>query len=856
MRVLHVTHSARDGAGRAAVRAHLACRAAGLSSDFASLSQAQADEDRIALSARPHREGGVSAVLETDVQWTLVRQARVDPKGALFSIPYPGVRVPDHPLVAAADVVHVHWPSWTVTPPALRALLDAGKTVFLTLHDMWAFTGGCHYAGECRQFRTICMKCPQIADRLGLANAIFEDKLAAYGGHEGLNVVALCGWMEELARASRILCRAAFHRIPNAIETDVFDPAGRAGLRAALGLGAGDLVLLFGNQDNLERRKGGETLLAALARLASETPEPGGRRLVLASFGRNSGLEVPDRFRHVDFGLVADDETLAGIYSVADVLCFPSVEDNYPNAVLEAAACGTPAIAFATGGMAEMVVPGRTGVLVEKRGDPHALAAAIAAFAHRHAGDEAMRAACRDRVLATNALAVVGEQLKAAYAAAHGADGARSESAADDPAARRARTLLRQVQLARDTTATSEFARFPVNAFVAARARGGTLGARPLRRFAAPGAPRRLRVMAVRTLHEHHSAHSGPYHFLRHLDPDAFEISNVTVPLGSDLVEDGEEARALRQMARALGLDGFAPQGNAWLAEWDIAARLRREPFDVVHFLDGELGGWLVPGLPDAFFRSGRPRFLSMFHQPPELLERMVSRPLARRLDAVGAVTAHQAASLRRLVPDRPVLTVPHGIDVDFFRPADPAPARDGSAPFRLLAVGHWLRDYETAFAALRHVAGRFAVEFTVVGPDPGTAAVPEFATVLSGLSDAALREEYRAADLLFMPLTSATANNALMESMACGTPVVTTAVGGVAEYVDETCGRLRPRDATALAAAVVELLDSDELRARLGRNARARAERFDWRQIADRFAAIYRGLAAGGDAIADEAAA
>jgi glycosyltransferase involved in cell wall biosynthesis len=353
--------------------------------------------------------------------------------------------------------------------------------------------------------------------------------------------------------------------------------------------------------------------------------------------------------------------------------------------------------------------------------------------------------------------------------------------------------------------------------------------------------------MAVRTSHEHHSAYSGPYQFLRHLDPDAFEISNVTVPLGSDLVEDTEDAREMEQMARALGLDGFAPQGNAWLAEWDIAARLRREPFDLVHFLDGELGGWLVTGLPDAFFRPGRPRFLSLFHQPPELLERMISRPLLGRFAAVGTVSEHQAAWLRGLLPGRDVHAVPHGIDVDFFCPRRPTPARTEGAPLRLLAVGRWLRDYETAFAALRRVAGSFAIEYRIVGHDPDAAA-PEFVTPLSGLSDEALREEYRAADVLFMPLTSATANNALMESMACGTPVITTAVGGVPEYVDETCGRLCPRDADALAAAAMELLGDAALRERLGRNARARAESFDWRRIAERFAGIYRAHAAMGD--------
>ncbi len=130
-----------------------------------------------------------------------------------------------------------------------------------------------------------------------------------------------------------------------------------------------------------------------------------------------------------------------------------------------------------------------------------------------------------------------------------------------------------------------------------------------------------------------------------------------------------------------------------------------------------------------------------------------------------------------------------------------------------------------------------------IVSPNPPRGAPPGV-VIEGGLTDEALREAYRDADALLLPLSDATANNAILEAMACGRPVVSTDVGGVAEMTGEAALLAPPGDARALADAVLALAADPARAAALGRAGRARAEALDWRVIAARHAALYERLA------------
>ena len=557
---------------------------------------------------------------------------------------------------------------------------------------------------------------------------------------------------------------------------------------------------------------------------------PPGARVALAGFGK-SPLPGWDGLTTLAFGEVSEDAVLADILGAADLACIPSLEDNYPNIALEALACGTPCLVTPVGGLVEMVREGTSGV-VAAAADAEALAEALLRFVAHHHGDAGLRATSRAQVEAENGLDAIGDRLADLY------DSIAPPQLTAPNAAAHARALhaFGHAPVAASARPGAPFLRFPTNILL--RQEGGPAVATieaPPPLAAATG----LRLVALHTRHVHHGAHSGPYQFLRHL-PDGVTADVRATPLGAALA--GARADDYRGWGRLLGAVPFGQQGNAWLAEAELLAACAAAPADVVHAVDGELALWLLPRLPAALFAGGRrPAMAATFHQPPALLAGMTNGPLLGRLDAILLLCEAQRAAMPVAIDPTRIHIIPHGVDTGFFTPGPRAPG----AGFRLLAVGHWLRDHPTAFDALALLrrAGLDA-SLRIISPTP-PAGAPPGVVIEAGLTDVALRQAYRDADALLLPLQDATANNAILEAMACGRPVVSTDVGGVAEMTAGAALLAPPRDPRALAEAVLGLAADPAAAEALGRAARARAEALDWRHIAARHAALYGALAA-----------
>jgi glycosyltransferase involved in cell wall biosynthesis len=312
------------------------------------------------------------------------------------------------------DVITLHWIADFVEIRSLFAALDPRVPVFWKLDDMNAFTGGCHFDHYCERHRVGCGTCPQLGsnDPADLSNQVWLRKAATYGAlrSDRLHIVALNEWMAGKVRQSPLLGRFALSVIPNGVDAETFAPRGTGAARALLGLPQEARVVLFSAEQVMNRRKGFALLLEAIGRLS------GVRDLLLVSVGR--GMQpIEPKIAHVHLGHIGDDRQLSQIYSAADVFVMASLQDNQPNTVVEAMACGTPVVGFDVGGVPELITPGLTGLLVNAA-DTQALGLAIADLLRCPEKAAAMGAECRRTVLSQFKLETQSQRYVDLYEAA------------------------------------------------------------------------------------------------------------------------------------------------------------------------------------------------------------------------------------------------------------------------------------------------------------------------------------------------------------------------------------------------------------------------------------------------------
>jgi glycosyltransferase involved in cell wall biosynthesis len=293
---------------------------------------------------------------------------------------------------------------------------------------------------------------------------------------------------------------------------------------------------------------------------------------------------------------------------------------------------------------------------------------------------------------------------------------------------------------------------------------------------------------------------------------------------------------------------------SEWYDIWSLtieasaARRLVTGP-ETVHLLYGEDTYRHLGSLPPRARHSGA-RLICTYHQPPAKLRGLLP-PDRRldRLDGVVALTGEQASFLAELVGEDRVFSVPHGVDTSFFSSrSDGLSWRQNDDPVCLFA-GSWLRDMDQLATAVRLVGERDPwIRFRLIGGGERLAAMTARPNVevVGHVSDDELVDEYRGADLFLLPLTDCTANNCLLEAMACGLPLVATDVGGVRDYTGDDAAALVPAgDGEAMAEAILSLCRDPARRAAMSRAARSRAQELDWDRVAGQLLDVYEEVGA-----------
>ncbi len=331
------------------------------------------------------------------------------------SIANTGTDISEHPLVRNADVIHLHWINQGfLSLKDILKLTRLGKPIVWTMHDMWPCTGICHHAYECTAFTDKCGHCPFLNSEKekDLSYRVLRRK--TFLAVSDIHIVTVSSWLATKARQSVLARNLSVTVVPNVIDVSVFHRKDKAASRIALRFPANEKIVLMGAARLDDPIKGFGYLKDALERLTKNSS--GNANLLLVLFGRIKdeenffkGLSVP----HVYMGEMSDAGRIADLYSSADVTVVPSLYETFGQTIIEAMACGCPAVSFDNSGQTDIISHKKNGYLARYK-DADDFAEGIR-WVLNHPNPGELSDACIEKVRTEYSETVVAEKYTALY---------------------------------------------------------------------------------------------------------------------------------------------------------------------------------------------------------------------------------------------------------------------------------------------------------------------------------------------------------------------------------------------------------------------------------------------------------
>ncbi len=260
------------------------------------------------------------------------------------------------------DIIHLHWVQNEML--SIEEIGKIRKPIVWTLHDAWPFCGSEHYPYGLEDFRYqkgYLSTNKNIRHKyLDLDRWCWERKIKSW--KQNFSIVCPSNWLANCAKKSLIMRSMDIVVIPNPINTNLFKPYPKKVARDLFNLPLEKNIILFGaiggTKDN---RKGADLLLKSINYICEEIPNT-----IAVIFGQSGGLDdLKSNIPIYSVGILNDSESMALLYSVANLFIIPSRLDNLPNTGVEATACGLPIVGFEVGGLPDIVENNKNGYLVE-----------------------------------------------------------------------------------------------------------------------------------------------------------------------------------------------------------------------------------------------------------------------------------------------------------------------------------------------------------------------------------------------------------------------------------------------------------------------------------------------------------
>ncbi len=361
MNVLHISYSdLSGGAARATYRLHTGLRTRGVVSKMLVLDKVSDDPDVIAPTSKL---GKGWSKISRYVEALPVKLLKTE-NHSLISPAWIGSNILKRPTAFEPDIIQLHW----IGHELLR-VEDISKfrpPIVWRLPDMWAFTGGEHYVQECTRYQVGYLKNnrPKGEGGFDLNRWVWNRKLRAWKDISSLTIVTPSSWLAKCASSSYLFKDRRVEVIHNGLDPEQYKPIDKPLARELMKLPQDKQLILFGALGaTSDRRKGFHLLQPALQRL-SQSAGRGNENIEIVVFGASQPENAIDLgFKSHYLGSLHDDIALALVYSAADVMIVPSIQEGFGQTASESLACGTPVVCFNSTGLKDIVEHQQNGYL-------------------------------------------------------------------------------------------------------------------------------------------------------------------------------------------------------------------------------------------------------------------------------------------------------------------------------------------------------------------------------------------------------------------------------------------------------------------------------------------------------------